>query len=187
MILKPLMITTTAPTQDPALHFWACPTKQIPFKSTLVLLLDLFLVHFGVLPPSLLRYLNSSSWGGITLQECGLWPLPTFLPNYCCCCWVELFVKKKGLTWSVTWIQATSQQMSPTPRRWAFLKAFGEKRLRLEQIALRHSQKAEKRKSGWAVWMDWSNCSARRSPGETGRQMKEAQMSLLNISSFDCF
>lgn len=77
----------------------------------------------------------------------------------------------------MTWIQATSQQMSPTPRHWPFLRVFGEKGLRLEHKALEFSQKAEKRRARGVVWMDWSNCRAARSPGEAGSEMKEAQMS----------
>ena len=54
----------------------------------------------------------------------------------------------------MTWIQATSQQMSPTPRHWPFLRAFGEKGLRLEHKALEFSQKAEERElEGRREWI----------------------------------
>ncbi len=56
---------------------------------------------------------------------------------------------------SVWWKGAQAGTQSP----WVFTKGWGE--------------------GAWgAAWMDRSNCRAGRSPGEAGREMKEAQMSL---------
>lgn len=77
----------------------------------------------------------------------------------------------------MTWIQATSQQMSPTLRLWPFLPVFGEKG------AQAGTQSPGGVTKGWGegaaapASMDRSNCGAARSPGEAGREMKEAQMS----------
>lgn len=115
------------------------------------------------------RYFNSSSSGGLWAPA-----TPTFLPNYCCCRRVQAFVKK---AWPGPSHESQPLVNRCLPRLGAGL--FSERRL-LEQIAVRPSQKAEQRE----VWMERSNCCATRSPGEAGRQMKEAQMSLVNISSF---
>lgn len=82
------------------------------------------------------------------------------------------------MTPSMTWIQATSQQMSPTQRHWPFLRVSAEKGAQAGTQSPRVFTKGRGEGAGGAAWMDRSNCRAGRSPGEAGRAMKEAQMSL---------
>lgn len=98
------------------------------------------------------------------------------LPNYCCCCWVQLFVNK---IWPRPWHESKPLLNRCPPRRGTglFSECLVKRGLRLEHKALELSQRAEERGAGGAAWKDRSNCRAGRSPGVAGREMKEAQMS----------
>lgn len=127
-----------------------------------------------------------SSLGTTGAQLPGLWGpsyKPKFLPNYCCCCWVQCIVNK---IWPRLWHESKALLNRCPPRRGTglFSECLVKRGLRLEHKALTLSQRAEERGARGAVWKDRSNCRAGRSPGEAGRGMKEAQMSLWWRSSW---
>lgn len=78
--------------------------------------------------------------------------------------------------------------MSPTPRHWPFLRAFGEKGLRLEHKALEFSQKAEERElEGRRAWIGLIAELEGVLVRQVGKMKESTDVTPLNISSFCCF
>lgn len=75
------------------------------------------------------------------------------MPNYCCCCWVQLFVNK---IWPCLWHES-KPLLNRCPPRWGsglFSERLVKKGLRLEHKALEFSQKAEERElEGRREWI----------------------------------